>query len=251
MEAVPNESSAQQAVCSAVDAVLPSEAPGGDPVVHKHADSKGQLEFVSEAAEPYVQVPSGEVYALGQINRTFLIVQIGGDLTIIDQHTAHERVLFERLYRAWSARDLQVQPLLIPEPLELPLPQAVLLKRFQADLEGLGIEIEPFGASTVLIRAVPVGLGKIDPGPFVQDLLDDLMQWDRVSSLEARARPVLASLACHAAVRAGRPMQAEEIKALVEEWRAEGEMTTCPHGRRTAFRLSTDDLEKMFGRAGW
>jgi DNA mismatch repair protein MutL len=103
----------------------------------------------------------------------------------------------------------------------------------------------------VLIRAIPVGLGKIDPTTFLQDLLDDLTQWDSAPSLEARVRSVLASLACHGAVRAGRSMKSEEIKVLIEDWRTEGEITTCPHGRRTSFRLSITDLEKMFGRAGW
>ena len=214
-------------------------------------ESEPQLPLISETAEPYHRIPSAEVRALGQINRTFLVVQLGGDLTVIDQHTAHERVLFERLYRAWKVHRIQVQPLLLPETLELAPPQAALLERYRGDLEQLGIEIEPFGASTVLIRSVPLGLRSVDPGPLVQDLLDDLLQWDRVSTIDDRARSVLASLACHGAVRAGRSMQLEEITALVEEWRAEGEITTCPHGRRTSFRLSTDDLEKMFGRAGW
>ncbi|HEY5931695.1 MAG TPA: DNA mismatch repair endonuclease MutL [Nitrospira sp.] len=213
--------------------------------------SETQLPLVSEAAEPYVRVPPAEVIALGQINRTFLIAQVGGDLTVIDQHTAHERVLFERLYRAWTTPGIQAQPLLIPDPVELSPPQATLLQRHQHDLEQLGVDIEPFGSSTVLIRAIPVGLGKIDPTTFLQDLLDDLTQWDRASSLEASVRSVLASLACHGAVRAGRSMKSEEIKALVEDWRTEGEITTCPHGRRTSFRLSITDLEKMFGRAGW
>ncbi|MGE3978058.1 MAG: DNA mismatch repair endonuclease MutL, partial [Nitrospira sp.] len=210
-----------------------------------------QLSLVSEAAEPYGQVPPAEVTALGQINRTFLIAQVGGDLTVIDQHTAHERVLFERLCRAWTARDIQTQPLLIPDPVELSPSQAALLQRYQGDLEQLGVDIEPFGSSTVLIRAMPVGLGKIDPTTFLQDLMDDLTQWDSASGVEARVRSVLASLACHGAVRAGRSMKPEEIKVLVEDWRAEGEITTCPHGRRTSFRLSITDLEKMFGRAGW
>lgn len=210
-----------------------------------------QLPLVNEAAEPYVQVPSAEVIALGQINRTFLIAQVGGDLTVIDQHTAHERVLFERLYRAWTSRAIQAQPLLIPDPVELLPPQTALLQRHQNDLEQLGVEIEPFGSSTVLIRAIPVGLDKIDPSTFLQDLIDDLTQWDNASSLEARVRSVLASLACHGAVRAGRSMRSEEIKALVEDWCTEGEITTCPHGRRTSFRLGITDLEKMFGRAGW
>jgi DNA mismatch repair protein MutL len=215
------------------------------------AGRETQLPLVSEAAESYVRVPSTEVIALGQINRTFLVAQVGGDLTVIDQHTAHERVLFERLYRAWKTHGLQSQPLLIPDPVELSPLQTALLQRYQPDLEQLGLEIEPFGSSTILIRAIPVGLGTIDPTTFLQDLMDDLTQWDRASGLEARVRSVLASLACHGAVRAGRSMKVEEIKVLVEDWRIEGEITTCPHGRRTTFRLSVTDLEKMFGRAGW
>jgi DNA mismatch repair protein MutL len=215
------------------------------------SEADAQLAFVSEAAEPYVRVPSHEVVALGQLNRTFLVVQIGGDLTVIDQHTAHERVLFERLYRAWTARGIHSQPLLIPESVELSAPHAALVQRYQGELEKLGLTIEPFGASAVLIRAVPVGVGKINPETFIEDLLDDLSQWDNASSLEANVRPVLASLACHGAVRAGRSMELLEIKTLVEDWMTEGEITTCPHGRRTSFQLSTEDLEKMFGRAGW
>ncbi len=210
-----------------------------------------QLAFVSETAEPYARVPLGEVVALGQLNRTFLVVQIGGDLAVVDQHTAHERVLFERLYRAWTARGIQSQPLLLPQAIGLSAPHAALVRRHQGDLEKLGLELEPFGSSAVLIRAVPTGLGKIDPEPFLQDVLDDLSQWNHASTVETKVRPVLASLACHGAVRAGRPLELPEIKALIEDWRAEGEMTTCPHGRRTVFRLGTDDLEKMFGRAGW
>ncbi|MBL8073462.1 MAG: DNA mismatch repair endonuclease MutL [Nitrospira sp.] len=210
-----------------------------------------QLAFASETAESYVRVPDAEVVALGQINRTFLVAQAGGDLVVVDQHTAHERVLFERLYRAWTARSLQAQPLLLPDPLDLPPDHAALIRRYQGDLEKLGLEIEPFGATTVLLRSTPVALGEVDPRVFLEDLLEDLLQWDRVPALEARVRAVLASLACHGAVRSGRSMKLDEIKALVEEWRAEGEITTCPHGRRTCFRLSTDDLEKMFGRVGW
>jgi DNA mismatch repair protein MutL len=210
-----------------------------------------QLAFVSEAAESYVQTPSTEVVALGQLNRTFLVVQIGSDLAVIDQHTAHERVLFERLLRAWSLRQIQCQPLLIPEPIELSAPQAALLQRYREELTQLGVELEPFGTSAMLLRAVPVGVGNLRPSTLVQDLLDDVAEWDHAPTMEARVRPVLASLACHGAVRAGRPMELPEIKALIDDWIAAGAISTCPHGRRTSFKLSTHDLEKMFGRAGW
>lgn len=210
-----------------------------------------QTAFVNEAAEPYRRVPSSEVTALGQLNRTFLIVEVGGDLTVIDQHTAHERVLFERLYRAWTERGLLSQPLLIPEPVELSAPHAALLQRYQEDLEKFGLSLEPFGATAVLLRGVPAGVGRLDPRTLIEDLLDDLAQWEVASGLEAKVRLVLASLACHGAVRSGRSMELPEIKTLVEDWIAEGKVTTCPHGRRTCFTLSSTDLEKMFGRAGW
>ena len=210
-----------------------------------------QLAFVSEAAEPYIRTPSTEVVAFGQLNRTFLVVQIGNDLAVIDQHTAHERVLFERLVRAWSSHGIQSQPLLVPESIELSLPHAALLQRHQDDLAKLGLDLEPFGSTTVLLRSVPVGIGKFDSGTLVPDLLDDLSLWEHASTMEARVRPVLASLACHSAVRAGRPMDLPEIKALIDDWITEGAMTTCPHGRRTSFKMSTHDLEKIFGRVGW
>jgi DNA mismatch repair protein MutL len=211
----------------------------------------GQLSYVNETAESYERVSRQEITVLGQMNRTFLIVRLGADLAVIDQHTAHERVLFERLFRGWLRRDMQAQPLLIPESITLSAAHATLLGRHLGDLEKLGLELEPFGGSTVLVRAVPLGLGKIDVESLLLDLLDDLSQWNQATTLEAKIRPVLASLACHAAVRAGRSLEPPEIKALVEDWIAEGEQSTCPHGRRTVFRLSTEDLEKMFGRTGW
>jgi len=247
-ESVPDAGRAR----SSGDAMIQVQPTGMAPMrVTGPREGEAQLAFASEATEPYVRVPAREVVALGQLNRTFLIVQVGGDLAVIDQHTAHERVLFERLVRAWTTRGIQAQPLLIPEPVELSPPQAALLERYRGDLEKLGLELESFGASAVLIRSVPHGLGSLDARALLQDLLDDVGQWEQAPDLDRKVRPVLASLACHGAVRAGREMELPEITRLVEDWLAEGAVTTCPHGRRTSFRLSADELEKMFGRTGW
>lgn len=113
----------------------------------------------------------------------------------------------------------------------------------------MGLTIEPFGTNTFLVRAVPALLGQVDPASLVQDVMDDLAQWSGGASLDARVRPVLASLACHGAVRAGRPMELSESKRLIEDWVAEGLPATCPHGRRVALRLSETELAKIFGRA--
>jgi DNA mismatch repair protein MutL len=226
-------------------------ANGGDRPSLSGSVEGTQLAFAHEAASVYRRPEKPDIAPLGQILRTYLVAQVGEELQVIDQHTAHERVLFQRLWRGWQAREIPSQPLLIPEPIELSAGQsAVLLKRCD-DLEKLGLLIEPFGATAVAIRGVPVGLGKVDAAVLVQDLLEDLTEWDSSSSLELRVQPVLASLACHGAVRAGRALALPEIQQLIDDWVQEGLIMTCPHGRRTAFRLSTDELAKLFGRVGW
>ncbi|MFO0730841.1 MAG: hypothetical protein U0361_07575 [Nitrospiraceae bacterium] len=182
------------------------------------------------------------------MGRTYLIAQVGNELAVVDQHTAHERVLFERLWRAWQGKTLPSQPLLLPEPLELPVQKALLLQQHLGELERLGLGIEPFGTSSFLIRSLPILLGHADTASLVQDLIEDLERWETVSSLEEKVRPVLASLACHGAVRAGRSMALPEIKQLVQDWGAEGWIMTCPHGRRVAFRLSAEEMGRLFDR---
>lgn len=210
-----------------------------------------QLTLAREAVATYRQTDHPDIVPLGQMLRRYVIAQVGDELSVIDQHTAHERVLFERLWRGWQSRRITSQPLLIPEPIELsPAHVAQLLSRAD-DLEQLGLLVEPFGAAAVAIRGVPAGLGQIEGAKLVQDLIEDLTEWNSASSLEHRVRPVLASLACHGAVRAGRAMALPEMARLIQDWVQEGSVMTCPHGRRTVFRLSTDELDKLFGRVGW
>jgi DNA mismatch repair protein MutL len=226
-------------------------ANGGDRLSLSGSVEGTQLAFAHEAASVYRRPEKPDIVPLGQILRTYLVAQVGDELQVIDQHTAHERVLFQRLWRGWQARDIPSQPLLIPEPIELSAGQSAVLLKRSDDLEKLGLLIEPFGATAVAIRGVPVGLGKVDAAVLVQDLLGDLTEWDSSSSLDLRVQPVLASLACHGAVRAGRALALPEIQQLIDDWVQEGLIMTCPHGRRTAFRLSTDELAKLFGRVGW
>jgi DNA mismatch repair protein MutL len=228
-----------------------SRITGRDTVSLSGIVEENQLAFAHEAAAMYQRAEQPDVVPFGQILRTYLVAQVGDELQVVDQHTAHERVLFQRLWRGWQSRDIPSQPLLIPEPIELPAAQSALLLKRRDDLEKLGLLIEPFGAMAVAIRGVPVGLGKVDAVVLVQDLLDDLTEWESTPSLDLRVQPVLASLACHGAVRAGRALALPEIQQLIHDWVQEGLIMTCPHGRRTAFRLSTDELAKLFGRVGW
>jgi DNA mismatch repair protein MutL len=204
---------------------------------------------VCESSPGYEPVePALDIVALGQISRTFLVAQVGTELLVIDQHTAHERVLFERLWRSWLARQIPVQPLLIPEPFELPPDRAALLQDHLDQLAMLGLEIEPFGSGSFIVRGEPAQLGGLDHAAFTQDLLEELAQWGSQSSIEQRLRPIAATLACHSAVRAGRAMELSEIRQLVADWVGEGLPMTCPHGRRVALRLPSEELAKIFGR---
>ncbi len=204
---------------------------------------------IGEASPGYLIEAASEVIPLGQVSRTFLVAQVGTELQVIDQHTAHERVLFERLWRAWLEQRVASQPLLISEPIEVPLQGAMLLTRHLPELDKLGLSIEPFGTGAFVVRAVPAQLAHLDYAALVHDLIEDLSEWNATSSLEAKVRPILATLACHSAVRAGRAMALSESKQLIEDWVREGLPMTCPHGRRVALRLPAEELDKIFGRA--
>jgi DNA mismatch repair protein MutL len=217
----------------------------------QHLASMPASLFAAERTAAYPASQDVTITPLGQMLQTYLIAQVGRELHVIDQHTAHERVLFQRLWRTWMTRDMSTQPLLIPEPIDLTVAQHTLIQKYASDLEQVGLVLEPFGANTVVLRAVPVGVGPVDGASVVRDVLEDLAEWSSVSSLDARVQAVLATLACKSAVQAGRTMALPEIEQLVRDWIDEGVMSTCPHGRRTAFRLSAEELDTLFGRTGW
>jgi DNA mismatch repair protein MutL len=204
--------------------------------------------LMHEAVPTYLIGQVDGVIPFGQVNQTFLVAQIGTELQIVDQHTAHERILFERLWRAWKSQSVQIQPLLVPESIDPPPHAATLLQQHLGDLAKLGLDMEPFGGTCFVIRAIPALLGHVDYAGLIQDLVEDLAEWNSTTSLEARIRPVLASLACHAAIRAGRMMALPEMKRLLEDWMLEGQPATCPHGRRIALQFTSEELAKIFGR---
>ncbi|MBM4119327.1 MAG: DNA mismatch repair endonuclease MutL [Nitrospira sp.] len=205
--------------------------------------------MVQESAAAHTSVLAQDVIPLGQIDRTYIVVQIGSELCVVDQHTAHERVLFERFCRTRLGTAVPSQPLLIPETVEVPAAGAVLLHRHLSELQQAGLTLEPFGAHTFVIRAVPALLKPLDYAALVLDLVDDLSQWSTASPLDTKLRAVMTTLACHGAVRAGRALELPEMKRLVEEWIQEGLPPTCPHGRLVALRLPEEKLARIFGRA--
>jgi len=189
------------------------------------------------------------VVPLGQIQQTYLLGHINQDLYIIDQHTAHERVLFERLLQAWSQKDVLQQGLLIPEPIELLPHQSALIEEWLPVLSQTGLDIERFGPTSYVVRAVPAILGSITVGPLVLELLEELSEWKSTDSFETLIRPILATMACQSAVQAGRTMTLPEIATLLHDWALESFPMTCPHGRRVAIRHSVEELNTLFARA--
>lgn len=205
--------------------------------------------LVQEPPASYVSPENPSlIYPLGQIHHTYLLGQIGDDLYIIDQHTAHERVLFERLLRHWANREIPQQGLLIPEPLDLPPHQQTQLEEWLPTFEKVGLQIERFGQTAYVVRSVPSMLGSISVGPLVMELLDELSEWRSQDSLERALRPIFATMACQSAVQAGRSMSQPEIHALLQDWAQERYPMTCPHGRRVALRHSIEELQTLFAR---
>ena len=183
---------------------------------------------------------------VGQVSNTYVIAEGPDGMYLIDQHAAHERVLYERFLadRRQGVRD--VQPLLQPAPVELTARQRALLESFGEELESAGLALDPFGDGALLVRSVPPALAGSDVTRAVGELLDLLGRED--GPTEEPAHRVAASLACHAAVRAGQTMSEEEQRELLRLLETTEQPRTCPHGRPTMIHLSANALAKQFRR---
>jgi DNA mismatch repair protein MutL len=182
---------------------------------------------------------------LGQAGTTYIIAEGPAGLYLIDQHAAHERILFERFLASETQPDKPAQPLLSPALLELTPAQQSLVVAFAPPLREHGFELEPFGPGGYLLRTAPADLRGDDPARAFVDLLELLTRED--SPADPRRR-VAASLACHAAVRAGQTLAFEEMRDLIRQLEGCDLPQTCPHGRPTMLHLSADELAKRFSR---
>ena len=212
------------------------------------------LSFVETAAEPsqpYLPSVSLDVRPMGQIANRYLLAQIGDEVQIVDQHTAHERVLFERLTAQFEAGTIASQHALLPQMVELSAGEVVVVRSHLEDLRRLGFEIEEFGQGTVVVRAMPALVAQSDPQALLRSLVEDWEERASTPSVQERYNAVLATMACHSAVRAGRKLEQAEMRKLLEDWRDAGFPGTCPHGRRIAMRLTIEELDRIFGRLGW
>lgn len=183
---------------------------------------------------------------LGQVARCYIVAQAGDDLLLIDQHAAHERLMYLRFTDA--PRAAPSQPLLIPVSLDVPAQALAYMHRLLPVFEALGLKVEPFGGSTFVVQAVPADLPKMDPASVIADLLDDFESLGRVERIEVLRDRIVTRMACRAAVKAGQTMHHEEMEALIRDLAEARLGFTCPHGRPTMVLLTRDQLDRQFKR---
>jgi DNA mismatch repair protein MutL len=206
------------------------------------------------SARPETVIETFETaYPLGaaraQIHENYIIAQSERGLVIIDQHAAHERLVYERFKAQMADHGIEKQGLLTPEIIDLGESEAERLLTFALEMRKLGLEIEPFGAGAIAVHSIPALLtGKADLQKLIRDLADEILEHDHAQGLEERLNAILSRMACHGSVRSGRRMNAEEMNALLRQMEATPLSGQCNHGRPTSIELSLTDIEKLFGR---
>ncbi|HXC52042.1 MAG TPA: DNA mismatch repair endonuclease MutL [Candidatus Limnocylindrales bacterium] len=190
----------------------------------------------------------GRFHVIGQIFDGYFVCEGDGEVLLVDQHAAHERILFERLMEAFSGREVARQALLLPERVHVGAAGVEACAGGRDALESLGWEIEPFGDEDVVVRAVPAMAGSADPHSLVEAVASDLVEAGRARAAERLAERIMATVACHAAVRVGKRLDPAAARALLAEMATVSYHSTCPHGRPVARPLSRGQVERMFGR---
>jgi DNA mismatch repair protein MutL len=186
---------------------------------------------------------------VGQHARTYLLCEApGGGLVVVDQHASHERLLFHRLREAFRARTVPVQPFLLPQVVSLPPAVARTLEGGLDDLRTLGLDVEPFGGDSFAVKGAPAALGGADLQALLGDLAGQLAEVERGSAVDEAFHDLLATMACHAAVRANQELSAEESRALLDGLDAIDFKARCPHGRPVVFEVPFAELERRVGR---
>jgi DNA mismatch repair protein MutL len=216
-----------------------------DDVDDAGAGSEGTRGFAEPAAAAFDH-PLGAARA--QLHETYIVAQTRDGLVIIDQHAAHERIVYEKLKAAIERSGVARQILLIPDIVELDEASVEHLLAHAGELARYGVVIESFGPGAVALRETPALLGEIDGAGLVRDLAEHLSEWDETLPLERRLLAVASSMACHGSVRAGRRLQPAEMNALLREMEVTPNSGQCNHGRPTYVELKLTDIERLFGR---
>ncbi len=217
-----------------------------------HAPLALDLPAGARAVAPAPEAETAETSPLGaacaQLHETYIVAQTSQGIVIVDQHAAHERLVYERMKQALAATGVARQMLLLPEVVELDEAAVARLASRAAELAELGLALEPFGSGAVIVREVPALLGDTDVQGLVRDLADEVAELGDALALKERLEEVCGTLACHGSVRAGRRLTQAEMNALLREMEATPHSGQCNHGRPTYVELRLEDIEKLFGR---
>jgi DNA mismatch repair protein MutL len=201
---------------------------------------------MTEPAPDLLDRPLGAARA--QVHDTYIVAQTRDGLVIVDQHAAHERLVYERMKASLEQKGVARQILLIPEIVEIDPADAERLVSRADELQRFGLVIEAFGPGAVAVRETPSMLGEIDAIALTRDLAEHAAEWDEALPLERRLMHVAATMACYGSVRAGRRLKPEEMNALLREMETTPNSGQCNHGRPTYVELKLTDIERLFGR---
>ncbi|HEY4078295.1 MAG TPA: DNA mismatch repair endonuclease MutL [Rhizomicrobium sp.] len=202
-----------------------------------------------EEALPVESVPDTPLgIARAQLHETYVVAQTADGIVIVDQHAAHERLVYERMKKALANGGVTRQPLLIPEIVDLDPSEVTRVSARAAELAELGLVLEEFGPDAVVVREVPAMLGQLDVKGLIRDLADEIAETGNALSLKEKLEEISGTLACHMSVRAGRRLTGEEMNALLREMETTPHSGQCNHGRPTYVELKLADIEKLFGR---
>jgi len=217
------------------------------------SDVASEAPFSAPTADSFDSAPdAGEEFPLGvargQVHATYIVSQTSDGIVIVDQHAAHERLVYEQMKAGLDAGGVSRQILLLPEVVELEESDAARLTKRSEELADLGLILEAFGPGAVIIRETPALLGEGDVKGLVRDLAEELAEFGESVALKEKLADVCSSMACHGSVRAGRRLKAEEMNALLREMEATPHSGQCNHGRPTYVELKLADIERLFGR---
>lgn len=207
----------------------------------------GQVGDAQTSSEPAMQAAHPLGAARAQLHENYIIAQTERGMIIVDQHAAHERIVYEALKKGMEA-GVSSQILLMPEIVDLPEEDVARITELQVEFSRLGLALEAFGPGAVIIRETPAMLGEVDTGALIRDLADEIAEWDSTEGLKTRLEAVAATMACHGSVRSGRQLKAEEMNALLRDMESTPNAGQCNHGRPTFIELSLKDIERLFGR---
>jgi DNA mismatch repair protein MutL len=222
------------------------EVAGGTGMTADDPASEAPVFGRRDEAPPAPDQPLGAARA--QLHATYIVAETPDGLVIVDQHAAHERLVYERMKAEAAAGGVVRQALLLPEVVELDPAEVDRLVQRQDELLELGLRLEAFGPGAVLVRETPALLGEVDARALVRDLADDIGETGSAQSLKGRLAEVASSMACHGSVRAGRRLAAAEMNALLRQMEATPHSGQCNHGRPTYVELKLADIERLFGR---